>query len=85
MEQMILSKNNEQTKNRNRSWLRRADLGFSGGEGMDGHFVGLGNADCYVWNGWAMGSYCTVQGNVCDWVTLLYNRTWGNTVNKLYF
>ena len=40
MEQMILSKNNKQTnkqtKNRNRSWPRRADLGFPGrkGEGM---------------------------------------------------
>ena len=22
---------------------------------------------------------------VCDWVTLLYNRNWHNTVNQLYF
>ena len=26
-----------------------------------------------VWNGLVMGSYCTAQGSVCDWVTLLYN------------
>ena len=37
---------------------------------------GLGvDANCYIWNGWAMESYCTAQGNVCDWVTLLNNRT----------
>ena len=30
MEHMILSKNNKQTKNRNRAWPRRADLGFLG-------------------------------------------------------
>ena len=34
MEQMILSKNNKQTKNRNRAWPRRADLEFQeGGKG----------------------------------------------------
>ena len=31
--------------------------------------------NCYIWNGWAMGPCCTAQGNVCDWVTLLYNGT----------
>ena len=45
-----------------------------GGSGMDGHLGGFGHANCYIWNGQAMGSYCTAQGNVCDWVTLLYNR-----------
>ena len=25
------------------------------------------------------------QGNVCDWVSLLYNRTWQNIVNQLCF
>ena len=84
-EQMILSKYNKQTnkqtnKERNRSWPRRAGLEFPeaggrGARGMDGHFGGLGDANCYIRNGWAMGSYCTAQGNVCDWVTLLYNRT----------
>ena len=34
---------------------------------------------------WAMGSYCITQGSVCEWVTLLYNRTWWNIVNQLYF
>ena len=36
---MILSKNNKQTKNKNRPWPRRADLGFQGGgkgEGVEG-------------------------------------------------
>ena len=45
------------------------------GSGMDGDLGGFLNANCYIWIGWAMGSYCTAQGNVCDWVTLLYNRT----------
>lgn len=45
-----------------------------GGEGMDGQF-GVLDANCYVWNGWATGPYCTAQETVCDWVTLLYNRT----------
>ena len=30
---------------------------------------------CYMWNGWKTGPYCTEQGNVCDWVTSLCNRT----------
>ena len=35
---MILYKNNKQTKNRNRAWPRRADLGFwwEGEEGVGG-------------------------------------------------
>ena len=45
------------------------------GTGTDGHFGVWGNVNCYIWNRWAMASYCTAQGNVCDWVTLLYNRT----------
>ena len=45
------------------------------GNGMDGCLEGLGETNCSIWNGWAMGSYCTAQVNVCDWVTLLYNRT----------
>ena len=32
------------------------------------------DANCGIWNGWAMRSYCIAHGNVCDWVTLLYNR-----------
>ena len=60
-------------------------LGGRVGSGRDGHFGGLGDANCYIWNGWAMGSYCTAQGNVCDWVTLLYNRIWWNIVSQLCF
>ena len=28
----------------------------------------LGSVDinCNIWNGWTMGSYCTVRGTVCD-------------------
>ena len=37
-------------------------------------FEGFGDANCYIWNGWAMGSYYIAQRNVCDWVILLYNR-----------
>ena len=43
------------------------------------------DAKCCIWNGWAMRPYCTAQGTMCDWVTLLYNRTWRNTVNQLHF
>ena len=46
------------------------------GRDWDGQaFGGFLDANCYIWNGWALGPYCTAQGNVCDWVTLLYNRT----------
>jgi len=67
MEQMILSKN--KTK-QNKSWPRRADLGFSWDKGeekgwMDGHFGDFLDANFYIWNGCAMGPYCTAQGNVC--------------------
>ena len=34
-----------------------------GGGGMDGHFGGLGDVNCYIWNEWAIGSYCPAQGN----------------------
>ena len=59
--------------------------GGRGGSGMDEHFGGFLDANCYIWYGWATGSYWTAQGNVCDWVTLLYNRTWQDIVNQLYF
>ena len=66
MEQMILSKNNKHKTNG--SWSRRADLGFPGGRrrgsGRDEHLGGFGHINCYIWNGRAMGSYCTAQGNV---------------------
>ena len=44
------------------------------GGGMDRHLGGVG-CKCYIWIGWAMGPYFTAQAHVCDWVTLLYNRT----------
>ena len=45
-----------------------------GVSGMDGHLGEFLDANCYIWNGWAMGSYCTAQGNVHDSVTFLYSR-----------
>ena len=54
-------------------------LGLPRGTGEGVGWMGIWGlfleANCYVWNEWAMGSYCTAPGNVCDWVTLLYNRT----------
>ena len=67
MAQMILSTKQKQV----------TDLWLPGG-GRGGGWTGsLGLVDqenCYVRTGWAMGSYCTAKGTVCDWVTLLYNR-----------
>ena len=34
--------------------------------GIDRHFGGFLDANCYIWNGWAMRSYCTAQRNLCD-------------------
>ena len=50
-------------------------LGGRRGSGRDGHFGSFGDANYYIWNGLAVRSYCIAQGNVCNWVTLLYNRT----------
>ena len=46
-----------------------------GGEGVGWTgSLGLVDANGWIWNEWALGSYCVVQGTVYDWVTLLYNR-----------
>ena len=37
--------------------------GEGGGSGMDGYFGGFWDANCYIWNGWAMGPYGTALGN----------------------
>ena len=65
---------------KNRQKEKRTDLEFwegaGGGVEWDGWaFGGFGDANYYIWSGRTMGSYHTAQGNVCDWVTLLYNRT----------
>ena len=78
MEKIILSKNNKQT-NKNRAWPKGADLGFQGGEkgeGVGGMGIwGLGGCKLLYLEWMGMGFYCIAQGNVCDWVTLLYNTT----------
>ena len=48
-------------KNRNRSWPRREDLGFPQGKEEGVALGGFLNENTYVWNGWAMGPYCTIQ------------------------
>ena len=52
---------------------KESRLGVSMVEGewseMDGDFGVFVDANCCIWNGWAMGPYCTPQGYMCDWVT----------------
>ena len=50
-------------------------VGGTGLNGIDAHLGGFRDANYCIWNGWAMRSYCTAQRNVCDWVTLLENKT----------
>lgn len=69
---MILCKNKKQT-NRNRNSSAQDQTWEKGGMGGMGIW-GFLDANCCIWSGWALGSYCTAQGNACDWVTL-YNRT----------
>ena len=72
------------TNKQKRIMAKKSRLGVSKGE-RGGH---LGDffldANCYIWNGWAVWSYWSTQRNECDWVTWLYNRSWWNTVNQLY-
>ena len=73
MEQMILSKKKKKQK---QIMAMESRFGVTMGErGMDRHFGCFIGCKCYIWNGWAMGPYCTAEGTVSDWVTLLYNRT----------
>ena len=48
----------------------RLGVGGEGGCGGDGDFGGVGGANCHIWNGWAMSSYCRAQGNV--WLVAPY-------------
>ena len=80
MDQMILSKNNKQTNKKQKQIMPKKNRlgvpkGERGGDEKDGYLGVFLDINYYIWNGWAMGSHCTAQGNVCDWVTLLYNRT----------
>ena len=46
------------------SRLTVARVGQGGGEGEGVGWIGsfgLVDANCYIWNGWAMGSYCIAQ------------------------
>ena len=42
---------------------------------MDRHFGVFLDANCYIWNGWEMGPYCTEQGNVCDYCATELDET----------
>ena len=66
---MILSKKTETCHGQGKQ-----TCGSHGGRsGVDGQFGGFGDKMLYLeWMG--NGAYCTAQGTVCDWVTLLYNR-----------
>ena len=70
---MKLSKNNKQTKKKQKQMMAKKSR-FGGGAGWMGILGGL-EMQIYTWNEWAMESYCTAQGNVCGWVTFLYNKT----------
>ena len=72
---MILSKNNKKTTDTDHDQEEQTWCSQGGkGRKWDGWASG-GDAKCCIWNGWAVRSYHPIQGNVCDWVTLLYKRT----------
>ena len=75
MEQMILFKKKKQDQIMAKESRLGVPSGDRAGSGMDRHFGVFFNANYYIWNRWAVRPYCTVQGNVCDQVTLLYNIT----------
>ena len=76
---ILYKKKKTKTKKQKQTMAKESTLGVPRGEkegsGMDGHFGGVLDANWYIWNGWAVGLYCRAQGNVCDWVTWLHNRT----------
>ena len=71
MAQMILSTKEKQIMAKESRLV--VPKGDGGGRGMDGQ-LGVFGSKLLYWNGWAMGLYCTTQGTVYDWVTLLYKR-----------
>ena len=57
---MILFKNNKTNKQKTEMEHGQEEQiwgsqGKWGGSARDGHFGGLGDTNCYTWNGWAMG------------------------------
>ena len=71
---MILSKNTETDHGQGeQTWGSRGER--DGVRWMELAFGGFLDTNCYIWNRWVMGPYCTAPENVCDRVTLLYNRT----------
>ena len=68
MVHLILSTKEKQIK------AKRSRLLVAGGraEGLRWRGrLGLVDANCYIWNGWAMGSYCIAQQTMYYWITLL--------------
>ena len=95
MEWMILSKNNEQTNKKQKHIMaKKSRLGVPkeerGRTGMDGNLgffwmqIVIFGMDGKLFNS-INNFFLKEQGNVCDWVSLLYNRTWQNIVNQLCF
>ena len=76
MEQMILSKNeNKQTKKTETDYGQEEQTqGFQEGKGREWEeepFWGFGGMHVVIFEMDGLGSYCTAQGNMYDWVTLL--------------
>ena len=62
-------------KLRSRTWRPDLWLPGGGGEGVGWTgILGLVDANYNIKNGWAEGYYHAIQGTMCNWVTLLYNR-----------
>ena len=68
---ILFTKQKQITARKSRLLVPRGKAGRVGWMGS----LGVLDANCNIWNGWAMGPYGTAQGTVCDWVTLLYNRS----------
>ena len=59
---ILFTKQKQETPKENRLVVARV---WGEGVGWAGS-LGLVDTNCYIWNGWAMGRYCTGQGTVCD-------------------
>ena len=65
MAQMIRSTKPKQITDMERRLVVAGMGGAGEGAGWTAS-LGLVGASCNIWNGWAVGSYGTAQGTVCD-------------------